>query len=167
MRITPSYRLIFSRLVFPALVSVALVACDRNTVFEKNISIPEYRWDMNNILRFDVEIKDTVPAYNIYLNVRNGSGYPYSNLFLFMNTTAPGGAVARDTVELVLADETGRWLGSGIGSLRDSRILFKKNFHFPKAGTYRFSLQQAMRVNPLPEIADAGIRVELAEEKPD
>jgi gliding motility-associated lipoprotein GldH len=165
MNATGTARTLVTRFLLPVLAACAFVACDRSTVFEKNISIPEYRWDMNNVLRFEVEIKDTASAYNIYLNVRNGSNYPYSNLFLFMNTMAPGGMMARDTVELVLADETGKWLGSGIGSLRDSRILFKKNYRFPRAGTYRFSLQQAMRVNPLPEIADAGIRIEFADTK--
>jgi gliding motility-associated lipoprotein GldH len=65
-------------------------------------------------------------------------------------------------VELTLADARGKWLGSGYGNTRDNRILFKKNFRFPEAGTWHFELEQAMRMNPLPQIMDVGLRIEKA-----
>ncbi len=139
-----------------------LSSCDYNAVFEKNISIPDYKWDMTNILRLETEIKDTVTPHNIYINVRNGSGYEFSNLFLFMTTITPKGQVALDTLELTLADARGKWLGSGSGDIWDNRILFKSNFRFPEAGLWHFELQQAMRTNPLPQIMDAGMRIEKA-----
>ena len=54
----------------------------------------------------------------------------------------------------------GRWLGDGLGDIFDNRILFKEGVKFPQAGEYRFELFQAMRINPLPGIMDAGIRIE-------
>jgi len=152
----------FKLISFIFLLSV-FAACDKGVVFEKNIGIPDYSWDMNNIVKLEPEISDTVALYNIYINIRNASGYQFSNLFLFLNTTTPDGSIARDTLELTLADESGRWLGNGSGDIWDNRILFKKNFRFPQAGTYKFALQQAMRVNPLPQISDAGMRIEKAE----
>ena len=137
-------------------------ACDKDVVFEKNVPIPDYRWDLNNVVTLETEIKDTISLHNIYINIRNASGYQFSNLFLFLKTTTPAGTVAKDTVELMLADESGKWLGEGQGDIRDNRLLFKANYRFPQAGLWKFGLQQAMRVNPLPEIADAGIRIEKA-----
>ena len=139
-----------------------LFSCDKNVVFEKNISIPEYKWDMNNILRMETEIADTITPHNVYINVRNASGYEFSNLFLFMTTITPKGEVAKDTLELTLADANGKWLGSGSGDVWDNRILFKRDFKFPEAGLWHFELQQAMRINPLPEIMDAGMRIEVS-----
>ena len=119
-------------------------------------------WDKNNILKFDVDITDTVSPDNIYINVRNASQYQFNNLFLFLTTHVPNGNVAaRTLVELTLADEKG-WLGDGAGDIWDNRILFKKNFRFPHSGKYIFELEQAMRLNPLPLIMDAGIRIEKA-----
>ncbi|REK05755.1 MAG: gliding motility lipoprotein GldH [Bacteroidetes bacterium] len=145
------------------LSSFILVSCDSRVIFEDNIRIPENRWYQDNIIRLQAEIPDTVTPLNLYINVRNASGYQFSNLFLFMNTITPDSMIARDTVEIQLADESGRWMGDGMGDIWDNRILFKKNFRFPVAGTYTFELQQAMRVNPLPQIMDAGIRIERAE----
>lgn len=151
----------FPRFLFLVLV-VVLISCDKNVVFEKNISIPDYKWEINNILRLETEINDTVSPHNIYINVRNGSGYEYSNLFLFLTTVTPKGLVAHDTLELTLADPRGKWLGNGSGDVWDNRILFKRNFRFPEAGLWHFELQQAMRINPLPQIMDAGMRIEKA-----
>jgi gliding motility-associated lipoprotein GldH len=148
--------------LFSLLLSMILFfsSCDKTVVYEKNISIPDYKWEINNILRLEADISDTVNPHNVYINVRNGSGYEFSNLFLFMTTITPKGLVAHDTLELTLADARGKWLGSGSGDVWDNRILFKRNFKFPEAGIWHFELQQAMRVNPLPQVMDAGMRIE-------
>ena len=39
----------------------------------------------------------------------------------------------------------------------------KSNFKFPQTGNYTFMLEQAMRVDPLPQIMDVGIRIEKAQ----
>lgn len=144
---------------------VSLNACDRNVVFEKNVELPENRWEQKNAVKFTVEIQDTINPHNLYINLRNAAGYQFSNIFLFFTTTAPSGKMERDTIELTLADANGKWLGDGMGDIWDNRELFKKNFKFPQAGTYTFQLEQAMRIDPLPQIMDAGIRIERVEGK--
>lgn len=153
------------RIRFAALTifSVLLIAsCDDARVYEENLPVPGAQWDQNEPLSFTVEIIDTAQSYNVYLNIRNAGTYRYSNLFLFVNTFAPGGGVQRDTVELTLAADDGKWLGSGLGDLKSSSTLFKRDVRFPISGVYRIELVQAMRINPLEGIHDAGIRVEKA-----
>ncbi|TAH42398.1 MAG: gliding motility lipoprotein GldH [Bacteroidetes bacterium] len=141
----------------------SLMACDSNAVFEKNIKLDDNRWYQENVIRLETEINDTISPMNLYINVRNASGYQFRNLFVFLTTTTPENTKSRDTLELILADDAGKWLGEGMGDIWDNRILFKKNFQFPSAGKYTFELEQAMRVNPLPQIMDAGIRIEKAQ----
>lgn len=137
-----------------------LSSCDKNVVFEQNVEIPESNWNLNNTIQLDAEIVDTITPHNIYFNVRNASGYQFSNLFLFLTTKTPKGETARDTVELTLADERGKWVGDGMGDIWDNRILFRRNFRFPESGMWHFEIQQAMRINPLPQIMDVGMRIE-------
>jgi gliding motility-associated lipoprotein GldH len=146
-------------LVFAAIFS----GCNSDVVFEKNIKIPDYNWEASNVVMLEAEIKDIVSPHDIYINVRNASGYQFSNLFLFLTTKTPKGEIARDTVELTLADVRGKWLGEGLGDIWDNRILFKKNFRFPQSGIWHFELEQAMRINPLPQIMDVGMRIEKVE----
>lgn len=137
-----------------------LNACDEARVFEENQEIKNGTWDQNNKITFNVDIQDSISSYHIYLNVRNAGAYPFSNLFLFVTTQSPKGQIERDTVECTLADQTGKWLGDGIGDLWDNQIMFKRMVRFPTTGVYKIQLEQAMRVNPLPFIMDVGIRVE-------
>ena len=137
-------------------------ACDGNRIFEENQAIPNNVWEVDNVLKFDVAIQDTLMPTNFYINIRNSEGYPYSNLFLFVTTIFPNGNTTIDTLECVLADDKGKWLGSGMGDIYDNQIPFKKNVRFPISGTYTFEIQQGMRKDEIPLIMDAGMRIEKA-----
>jgi len=129
-------------------------------MFQETREVPNRIWEVGNTFRFDVEVVDTMKGYDFYIDLRNGSAYPYANIFMFVNTTFPSGNSARDTVECFLADKSGRWLGSGLGDILDNHILFKENVRFPNAGTYSFEFEQGMRTENLPEILDVGISIE-------
>ncbi|MFM9051038.1 MAG: gliding motility lipoprotein GldH [Bacteroidota bacterium] len=149
------------RHAFVLLISaVTFTSCDKNVLMDEHIALPDNRWSSTNSLKLEAVIADTAESYDVYINVRNSAGYAFSNLFLFINTYTPDGKLARDTMELELADERGQWKGDGLGDIWDNRILFKKGQRFPVPGTYRFELEQAMRVEPLPGIMDAGLRIE-------
>ncbi len=75
----------------------------------------------------------------------------------------PNGGILQDTVNCILADNRGKWLGKGVGDLWDLRIPYVGGFKFAQSGKYTVSLEQAMRVNNgLNGITDVGLRVETA-----
>ncbi len=143
---------------------VFLASCDTGRVYEENVSIPDGLWNQDQAVEFKIPIEDTLSYHDLYLNIRNTGQYKYSNLFLFVNTFLPDGRRARDTVEVILAEQDGKWKGTGIGDLWDNQVLFKQSFRFPVAGEYRVQIIQAMRVNVLSDIVDAGIRIEKSKE---
>src|SRR5690606_9471133 len=107
---------------------------------------------------------DTTVLYNMYFLIRHTEAYPYSNIWVWIYTKAPGDSTFRKTrIEIPLAEPSGRWLGRGMGEIweqrmpitheGDSTILHKK-------GTWEIKLEQNMRINPLPEILQVGLRVE-------
>jgi gliding motility-associated lipoprotein GldH len=143
-------------------ISLLLLSCDPRRVFDDTKTLPDNLWDRTNKVTFQVPISDTVSPNNMFINVRNSEGYPYSNLQLFVHTKFPDGHLHTDTLECQLADANGKWLGDGLGDLYDNQILFKRNFRFRQSGTYTFELEQAMRLEKLPLIMDIGIRIEKA-----
>jgi gliding motility-associated lipoprotein GldH len=145
------------------LLSVMLISCDPNRIYDEYKTVPDGRWDKNNPVVFNFNITDTTSRYNMYINLRHGGQYQFSNLFLFVTTTLPDGKMARDTVELILADRDGRWRGSGLGDIWDHNFPFNENFRFPRNGEYKITLIQAMRIDVLPAIMDVGLRIEEAE----
>ncbi|MFM2207014.1 MAG: gliding motility lipoprotein GldH [Bacteroidota bacterium] len=144
------------------LLILSATACDDSVLLDEHVRVKDEQWASSDVVRLETDIADTIHPYNLYINLRHAGSYRYSNLFLFLDTYMPDGGHARDTVELTLADERGQWLGEGMGDVRDNRILFKRGFVFPGSGHYRFELTQAMRVDPLPGIKDAGMCIELS-----
>ncbi len=141
---------------------VWLTSCDPDMVYEKNKETDPAGWSAGDIIKFNVEIADTVTPHNFYLNIRTTADYKYANLFLFLRTLYPSGEMSSDTLECYLADVDGRWLGKRSGSKIDNRILFRKNFRFRQSGIYSFEFEQGMRDSLLKEVSDFGIRIEKA-----
>ncbi len=140
-----------------------LNSCDNNRVFEENKEIIGTAWDKNNMVSFSLNVTDTITPHNVYLNIRQNGQYENSNLYLFINVISPSRDTLRDTVNCLLADSKGKWLGSGLGDIYSNQILYKKNIRFPHSGNYIFQLEQAMRTDILKNIEDVGIRIERAQ----
>lgn len=142
-----------------------LISCDSNKVFDQYMEVENATWKRENIAKFSVDIKDTTTTHNLYINLRNKGNYPYSNLYLFVKIEGPDGNFSIDTVNCILADKSGKWLGKGIGDLWDLQVPYIGGFKFAKSGEYQFSFEQAMRVeNGLEGITDIGLRIERKED---
>jgi gliding motility-associated lipoprotein GldH len=145
------------------IIASAFISCDDKMMYEENREIKDNTWDMKNQLSFDFDVPDTNTKYNFYFNVRNTDDYPYSNIYVFFHTKFPNGKMGNDTVEFPLADDQGHWYGKGQGDLYDCRLIFRQGVRFPLAGKYHMDIEQAMRMEQLPGIQSAGIRIERAE----
>lgn len=147
----------------PGFFLLLLTACDSTGLYDESRDIEGGEWDISERLAFDFEVPDTLTKYNFYFNIRNTDDYPYSNIYVFFRTTFPDGKTAVDTVELPLADANGRWYGKGQGDVHDCRLVFRQGVRFPAAGKYHMEVEQAMRMEALPGVINAGIRIERAE----
>ncbi len=144
---------------------LALWGCADNLVHQADAPIPNGAWDNGLKPAFAFDISDTVSKHDVYIDVRHTGDYAYSDLYLFVDLEGPGGRAQRDTVECILADPTGRWLGRGTGFIfasrtRHAKVLYRLGNRFPAAGRYTITLEQAMRENPLPGVLDVGVTVE-------
>lgn len=146
--------------VFILAILVGITSCKSDLYYEEFIKIPGEAWNKDDILSFNVGISDTASVYNIYITVRNINRYEYSNLFLFVTTHSPDNKILKDTVEIMLADDQGHWLGRGAASVISLSHPYRQNIRFPIPGIYVFEIEQAMRTDDLKYIADIGVSVE-------
>lgn len=142
------------------LLIIFFAACSKPPVIDTVLDTDENNWDLSTKLKTEVNIDDTISSYNFYIYVRNTTDYKYSNFFLFIKTTFPNGQIAIDTLECILADKNGKWLGKGNGEIKDNKILLKKNAIFPMQGKYKFEIEHAMRTNKVSGIKSIGFRIE-------
>ena len=143
-----------------AAMSLLLAACSRSSVLSETKALTDGAWGYDEVFQTGLEVGDTLTPHNFFFLVRNGSNYRYRNLIIYFRTYFPNNTYMVDTIDCPLADERGKWLGSGLGGMLDNEILFKTNVQFPFAGTYKFEIQHAMRMDTVQEIYDLGLRIE-------
>jgi len=134
--------------------------CDKNRVYEKNVTIDKYVWDSKFKPSYTVDISDTSALYNLYVNIRHAEIYPFQNIWLLIETKFPDSTNASKRIEIMLANDEGKWFGEGLGDIWDYRSMIQEQAYFNKPGTYVFTLEQNMRQDPLPGIMSVGIRIE-------
>jgi gliding motility-associated lipoprotein GldH len=145
------------------LAIILLSSCDKNVVFDQYVTIPDRGWSVDSMAVFKVDIQSSEQPYNVLLNVRNYSNYPNSNLWLFIDVISPSGKALQDKVDCILADETGRWLGSGWGNLYHVQIPYQVGVKFAETGQYTFRIVQGMRDEDIKGIHNIGLRIEEAD----
>jgi len=151
--------MVFKQFFIILLTVLVLVSCNDHTQYDQQVTLPESGWFKNEAVKFDLDITDTITPYNFDITLRYTTNYRYSNLYIFLITRFPEGKMSRDTIELMLADPSGKWLGKGWGNVRDDEISLKSPLFFPQKGHYQFLVQQAMRTDTLREITHVGLRL--------
>ena len=149
----------FSFIAF-ALFLFLLTSCNSNVVFTDSREMDNETWKLMDIADFKVEINDTSNSNNVIFTIRNGSAYPFRNIFLFVSTISPDGKKLTDTLQYNLADESGKWQGKGFGDIHELNLPYKSNVYFPVKGIYEFKIQHGMRVEDLKGVYDFGLRIE-------
>ncbi len=86
--------------LFLAIVTI-FYSCDQNQVYERNIEINNLSWHKDTIIKFQVDIKDTINPHNIYVNVRDTSRYQLQNLHLIITTTSPNKSSMKNDLNVI------------------------------------------------------------------
>lgn len=142
------------------LLLILLDCCQMNELYDVTVAFSDDSWSYDQMVDFEFTVPDTAKSYDLFLQLRNSGLYSYSNIWLFVETKAPNGNVLRDTLEIMLADETGKWLGKGIGNVNEMQVCYKQNAYFLNRGIFKVSIQHAMRDSVLTGIMDLGFRLQ-------
>ena len=140
---------------------VMFISCDSSIVFEEYKSFENQEWNTDSTAFFNYAVTDTTSKNTIKIKLRHTVEYEFQNLFLFIETDV------MDTVELMLANKEGMWLGSGIGDVREFEFEYQNAKLFSKKGNYSFKIKQAMRYGAAEkiQILDNVLAVGLSIEK--
>lgn len=133
-------------------------SCTTIGVYEQTKTFKNHEWKNTDAGTFSFEIADTNQLYNMFVVLRHEDAYRYKNIWLDIDVIAPD-TTLQIKREFTLSDNT-KWLGNGMSDIVEHRINFNAAPTKLKKGTYKFTLKQAMREDPLQHILQAGIRVE-------
>lgn len=132
--------------------------------YQKEYAIPKNEWQYSFKPTFKFEVTDTNSFYKLHFIIRHTEAYPYSNIWLWVYTKKPGARGFEKTrIEIPLAEQSGKWLGRGMGTIWEQRMPISHegdDVILRKMGKWEIRFEQNMRVNPLPEILQVGLRIE-------
>ena len=146
-------------LIFITGIFLILSSCDPDMVFDKFQKTENGKWSWADKKTFNVLITDSLKSYNILINIRHTTDYPKSNLFVFITTKAPNGHFMRDTIEIKIANDRGKWFGNGFGDIKLVSRIYRKAIRFAYKGEYTFTVEHGMRLPEIP-VTDVGLRIE-------
>lgn len=152
--------LLKSILTYTAISVVFFTSCKTINVYEQNSIYADHQWSSKTVNGYQFDIQDTNSMYKVFFVIRHHNAYHYKNIWLQVNTKAPGDSVATQSINLNLADDMNGWLGTGMDDIYDQRIPITAKPVKLHKGLYHFSVQHTMREDPLQNILSTGIRVE-------
>lgn len=140
------------------LLTIALLcsACHERVVYTTFHSLPLEGWHQDSTLTYTAEMTDSTAQYDMLIVVRHNEEYPYQNLWLFVDEYVGNTLMYQDTIEALLADDYGRWLGTGI-SRYELPLLYDEQRRFEPTGEHSFVIRQGMRSEWLKGIQDIGV----------
>lgn len=143
---------------------IVLSSCKPSPQYQDHYNIPNAQWAAAFQPTFKFQITDTTAAYQLFLLIRHTDAYPFSNIWLNMDSKGPhDSAFKKLRVEVPLATTNGQWLGRGMGEIWEQRVpinSLQMPAFFPHKGLYTLRLTHEMRRDPLPEVLTIGLRLE-------
>ncbi|MFN8300158.1 MAG: gliding motility lipoprotein GldH [Chitinophagales bacterium] len=158
MKVLGSLRFLY--VLWMAMLTLGMAACNKNNVLEENAQINDYKWAYADGKTFTTEIKDTTIKYDLYVSLRHSFNFEWRNLWINIKTTFPNGTQFDKRVNLQLSEPDGHWYGDCLGDNCDIEIPIQLNAYFPQPGKYTFTITQDMRVSPLNYIKSVGMRIQ-------
>lgn len=141
------------------LLSLSFSACstDQNNISDEFKSVEVSGWGWTQGKKFTFTITDSTYFYDLDCGLRITGSYSYSNIWLVYQMDGPGKSW-KNQFEVVLSDNTGKWLGKGQSNLLSYEKTFAKGLRL-KPGTYTLEYFQNMRDEKLSSVSDIGLRV--------
>ncbi len=141
-----------------------LASCRPSPQYQDHYNIPGTAWDAAYKPEFHFSVTDTAAAYQLFLLIRHTDVYPFSNIWINVDSKGPGDSSwSKARVEVPLTAPSGQWLGRGAGELWEQQVPITtpaRPAFFPRKGDYTVRLTHEMRRNPLPEVLTVGLRLE-------
>jgi len=154
----------FTRYLLPiAICCLLLTACNSDLIFDESKDIPNASWSYANPIPFEFEVKDTTKTYQVLLEMTHAGDFGFQNCYVQITTRFPNGEEKKQAVSLELAAQSGIWNGECSGNTCSLEIPLQAKAKFKQPGKHSITVEQFMRVDPLPGIKAISLKIKQLE----
>ncbi|MBB4038275.1 gliding motility-associated lipoprotein GldH [Dysgonomonas hofstadii] len=149
------------------LLAIGIISCQQQEIYSQFHELKNAEWAQNDTLVFDIDsaVFDLNTPYRFSIEVTNNVNYPYRNIWFFVSDNLKSDSIFDSTSkEYTLADDFGKWNGSGFATTFQLSLPLYDNFIFARKQNYRVKIQHGMRDEPLNGIEKLGLRIEKMEQ---
>ncbi|MBK5194736.1 MAG: gliding motility lipoprotein GldH [Proteiniphilum sp.] len=138
-----------------------LISCSEGEEYYRFHHIEKGKWYRDSTLIFTMDSLNISAgrAYDVTIEISSGYIYPYRNLWLRIDHNLADTLLRSDTLHYRLADEHGKWLGSGVGGLNQLSLPFLSSIPLYMPHLYRLTIAHVMSDDPLTGIEKVGLKV--------
>ncbi len=136
------------------LLTLTTWSCRDHVVYQQQVKISPNGWGYLDTVSFEFGISDTVPRYDIDLQIGHSDRFGHQNVYLKFLTHFPDGHLTTQVLSVDLADHTGAWYGERRGGRVVATVNLQQRAVFNQTGRYRLEIVQHMRQGTVSEIED-------------
>lgn len=131
--------------IFLILSLLFFQSCGPTVVYEDIKKISADGWTFGEQVCFPFEVTDTVPLYELALQVTTTEDYKYQNIYVRVHTAFPHQPPSQQVLSLELRDDTGLAKGQCSGERCVTRIPLQETTYFSAPGAYSLCFEPYMR----------------------
>lgn len=136
------------------------MSCGKKPMYSDTHEFQNGVWSSGAMPAFEFEAKDSTKTYDLSFLLRINNEYDFQNIWILMHTDKPDGSFSTDTVNLLLSDERGRWLGKKSGPVYSYQAIFGREHYFKPTGKYKIRMEHAVMEPNLRGVLDLSLLVE-------
>ena len=129
-----------------SIIFILLFSCESENIHYH--SFPDSSWNYQDDIKFHITTEDSTQVRISNISIRHNTSYKYQNIIFFLHHSFKENLISTDTIDILLAENDGRWIGGNIAESNLIEILYtynKKSFY--EEGEHYFKLELAMREN--------------------
>ena len=155
-RVMRSIRFLLTGLLFSFLLS-----CAEGEAYYRFHHIDKGKWYRDSTLVFRMDSIALHPAkkYDVTIEISTNRAYPYRDLWVQIDQNLTDTLFRSDTLHYRLADDYGRWLGSGAGGLNQLSLPYLSSVPLDTTYPYAVHIRQTMTDDPLTGVEKVGVKV--------
>lgn len=135
-----------------------MASCSSDIVMKQNKIFNNKIWFVNDSLNLKLSKKSLDEnSYKLCVKIKHTNAFSTNNLWLFLNKYCDG-ATVKDTVNCVMSDKYGKWLGNQTGDCFERTFVLQDSINLNKNS--RYTLIHGMRELKLKGIKSISLLIE-------
>jgi len=112
-----------------------------------HLEFTEFSEGWKNTEPAEFNFKGDLTSKNMSLILRHNNDYDYANIFLITELSSTHSLTQTDTLEFLLSNPSGQWLGDKKLTLIECKLPYKQSVILVKDSLYSLKVRTSMRLN--------------------